>query len=282
MHPELTIPLIGAEIKAYTLFTVLGALAFAAAALPPLKRAGVKPLRALALLAVMALAFLTGARLWNVAVNPGAYAAFKWYSLRLAGFSMYGGVLGSALVLFAWARLSRTPLLPLLDAIVVPAALAFALARAGCYLNGCCCGVITSSAWGVRFPEKNNAQDLISGLLPLIGIQLQANRYPTQLFELAFALLGLVPALVFGRRLISGSKFLLYGAWFSAMRFAILPLRSLPYDDFVIRAFYPALYLTLTVLGAAALILINKKEFSPYSGEQRPHPSTSPPDLHYE
>ena len=258
MHPELMIPLIGAEIKAYSLFTVLGALAFALAALPPLKRAGVKPLRALVLLVLMAAAFLIGARLWNVAINPDAYGrALKWYSLRLAGFSLYGGVLGSALVLIAWARLGRTPLLPLLDAVVVPAALAFALARVGCYLAGCCSGVITHSGWGVRFPEKNNARDLVSGLLPSIGFSLPINRYPTQLFELALALLGLVPALVFGRRLKDGSRFLLYGAWFSAMRFAILPLRSLPYDDFVKHSVYPALYLSLTALGVAALIRKN-------------------------
>jgi len=260
MHPELTIPLIGAEITSYRLFTILGALAFAAAALPPLKRAGVKPPNAIALIIAMALAFLIGARLWNVAVNPGAYGgALMWYSLRLAGFSMYGGILGSALVLIAWARLGRTPLLPLLDAIVVPAALAFALARVGCYLTGCCHGVLTDSVWGVRFPENNSARELIGGLLPFIGTSLPANRYPTQLFELALALLGLVPALVFGRKLKSGSRFLLYGAWFSAMRLSMLPLRSLPYPDIVNNALYPALYLTLTALGAAALILLNKK-----------------------
>jgi len=264
MCPRLTIPLLNAEVSAYSLFTVLGALVFAVVALPLLKRAGVGRLRALALLAVMAAAFLIGARLWNYAANPGAYGrALKLYSFRLAGFSLYGGILGSALVLFAWARLGRTPLLPLLDAIVVPAALAFVLARVGCYLNGCCCGVITSSFWSVRFPEKSNARDLISSLLPFIGIPLPATRYPTQLFELALALLGLVPALVFGRRLKSGSGFLLYGAWFSVMRFAILPLRSLSYPDIVKNAVYPALYLALAALGAAALILINKKESRP-------------------
>jgi len=261
MHPELTIPLIGAEISAYSLFTVLGALVFAAVALPLLKRAGVGRLRALGLILAMAAAFLVGARLWNYAANPGAYGrALKWYSLRLAGFSLYGGVLGSALVLIAWARLGRTPLLPLLDAIVVPAALAFALARVGCFLNGCCRGILTNSLLGVRFPDNTSIRVPVSGLLPSIGIPLTVNRYPTQLFELALALLGLIPALVFGRRLRTGSTFLLFGVWFSAMRLAILPLRSLPYDDIVKIMVYPALYLTLMMFGTATLILLNKKK----------------------
>ena len=258
MKPTLTIPFFGAEVHSYAVFTVLGALAFAAAALPLMKRAGVKPFRALALIIAMAAAFLVGARLWNFAVNPGAYGgALKWYSLQLAGFSLYGGLLGSALALFAWARFTRTRFLPLIDAMVVPMALAFALARVGCYLNGCCYGVLTDSIWGVEFPVNSGAREMLSGLLPFMRITLPAARYPTQLFEAALALLGLAPALVFGRRLKSGSSFLLYGAWFSAARFAILPLRSLPYPEIVKHVVYPALYLALTALGAAALILIN-------------------------
>jgi len=167
--------------------------------------------------------------------------------------------------LFAWARLGRRPLLPLLDAIVVPAALAFALARVGCFLNGCCYGVFTDSVWGMEFPVKGGAQETLNSLFPFIGISIPASRYPTQLFELVLALLGLVPTLIFGRRLKDGSMFLLYGAWFSAMRLAILPLRSLPYDDIVTNAVYPALYLTLTALGIAALVLLNKKGVKPPS-----------------
>jgi len=262
MCPELTIPLFGAEIKSYTLFTVLGALTFAAAALPLMKRAGVKPLSAFALIIAMAAAFLIGARLWNFAVNPDGYGrALKWYSFRLAGFSLYGGVLGSALALFVWSRLNRKPLPQLLDVIVVPSALAFALARVGCFLNGCCYGVYTNSVWGVEFPVKSGAQEMINVIFPrIVPVALPSMRYPTQLFELALALIGLIPALVFGRRLKSCSVFLLYGAWFSLMRLVILPLRSLPYSDIIKNAAYPALYLTLTALAVIAIIIINRRQ----------------------
>ena len=260
MHPDIVIPLIGSGIKSYTLFTVLGALIFAAVALPLLRRAGVKPLQALALIVAMAVTFLIGARLWNVAVNPGAYGgALKWHSFKLAGFSLYGGVLGAALALLVWARLAQARLLHLLDAIVLPSALAFALARVGCFLNGCCYGVPTHTALGMEFPLKSGAQEIFASLVPISVLSLPTKRYPTQLFELALALLGIIPALAVGRRLKQGSGFMLYGVWFSMARLAVLPLRSLPYDDIVTNAVYPALYLTLTALGAAALISINKR-----------------------
>jgi len=260
VHPELTIPLFGASIQSYTLFTALGALAFTAAALPMLKRAGMRPLRALCLIALMAAAFLIGARLWNYAVNPAAYGStLMWYSFRLAGFSMYGGLLGSALVLIFWAGFGRMRILPLLDALTLPAAIAFALARVGCFLSGCCYGVPTSSILGVVFPLRGGAQETLDSMLSMVGMSLATARYPTQLFELSLALIGLVPALIIGKRMKGGSVFLLYGIWFSAFRLAILPLRSLPYEDLVVNAVYPALYITLIAIGVAALTFVNKE-----------------------
>ena len=261
MHPELTIPLFGAAIQAYTLFTVLGALAFTTAALPLLKRAGVRPLSALVLMVLMAAAFLVGARLWNYAINPAAYGStLMWYSFRLAGFSMYGGLLGSALVLIFWTWFGRTRILPLLDALTLPSAIAFALARVGCFLNGCCYGVPTSSIFGVVFPLRGGAQETLDSMLSMVGMSLATARYPTQLFELALALTGLVPALMIGNRMKGGSVFLIYGIWFSAFRLAILPLRSLPYDDLVVNTVYPALYTTLIVIGIAVLIFVNRQK----------------------
>ena len=260
MHPELTIPLFGGVIQAYTLFTVIGAIAFTAVALPLLKRAGVMPPRALMLMVLMAAAFLIGARLWNYAVNPAAYGStLMWYSFRLAGFSMYGGLLGSALVLAFWAKLGRTRILPLLDALTLPSAIAFALARVGCFLNGCCFGMPTSSVLGVVFPLRGGAQETLDSILSMAGMSLATARYPTQLFELALALTGLVPALMIGKKMKGGSVFLIYGIWFSAFRLAILPLRSLPYEDLVINAVYPAMYLTLIAVGAFVLIFANKE-----------------------
>ena len=56
------------------------------------------------------------------------------------------------------------------DIIAAPVLLGLAFGRMGCFLNGCCYGGKTSSSLGLRFPGH------------------YAERHPTQLYELLFAL----------------------------------------------------------------------------------------------
>jgi phosphatidylglycerol:prolipoprotein diacylglycerol transferase len=266
MQPELTFYLFGMTVKiqAYILFTILGALTGTAAALPLFKREGLPLLRALGLLTCMAVAFLAGARLLNFVINPAAYGgSLHVYTLRLAGLSLYGGIFCSLAVLLSWARATRADAWRLLDALVLPTGLAFALARVGCYLNGCCAGIATGSRWGVPFPLPENGQELFSEIFPLLlkGCT-TVSLYPTQLFELALALLGLIPVLwlYFRRRLPRGAAFLLYGVWFSSMRLVVLPLRSLLYAEIVVNYLYPMFYIGLILCGVFLLTQLYKKQ----------------------
>ena len=161
-----------------------------------------------------------------------------------------------------YSLLARVSAWRLLDAFVLPAGLAFALARVGCYFNGCCAGVATNSRWGVAFPMSAGETELLSSLFALLGNNNpKIYLFPTQLFELTLALLGLAPILwfYFRRRLPHGAAFLLYGMWFSGMRLAILPLRSLPYPSIVSHIFYPVFYILLIIIGLVALLLLYKK-----------------------
>lgn len=260
MQPELVLNLFGAEvqIRAYTLFTILGALTGTALALPLLKKAGLSARRALGLLTLLAGAFLVGARLFNYLINPAAYGgALKLYSLRLAGFSLYGGIIAILAVILLWTYLARVNVWPLLDALVLPGALAFALARVGCYLNGCCVGKAAAGSFlGANFPLTEQGQELVREILPFLGESITTvSLYPTQLFELALALLGLFPVLwfYFQRRWPAGAAFLLYSVWFSALRLLVLPWRSLSYPGAVTGIFYPLFYSGL-ILGGLYLL----------------------------
>lgn len=238
------------HIQAYTLFAALGALAGMITALFFLKREGLPFPLSLRLLALMATAFLVGARVFNYAVNPDAYGStLHIYSLKLAGLSLYGGVLGALTSFLIWGRFHRRSPLPLLDALVLPSAFAFALARVGCYLNGCCSGKATQSFLGVVFPVSDSEKKL-TGILALLG-KTSVAVYPTQLFEMSLALIGLVPVmwLYFRKKPRTGTVFLLYGIWFTAMRWAILPLRNLPYTEPVTDVWLPVLYGGLIAAG---------------------------------
>jgi len=199
---------------------------------------------------LMAGAFLVGARLFNAAVNPSAYGGYLHiYTLQLTGLSLYGGVLGALLTFIIWTAIRRMNPLPILDALVLPSALAFALARVGCFLNGCCAGKATNSFLGVVFPSRQG-DGQITGILALLG-KTSVAVYPTQLFEMSLALIGLIPVMwvYFRKKPQAGTVFLLYGIWFTAMRWAILPMRNLPYSKTVTQIFLPLLYGGLILAG---------------------------------
>jgi prolipoprotein diacylglyceryltransferase len=82
--------------------------------------------------------------------------------------------------------------------------------------------------------------------------------HPTQLYELAAALIGLPVCRFLTKRFRAeeGGLFSLYMAWFCLMRLMILPLRALPYAAVVTHVFYPGVYAALAILG---LVLFCRK-----------------------
>lgn len=250
MAPILTI--FGHEAHSYVLMTLLAALAGAALVWPALGRAGWSRRERMVTLLSMALAFLVGARLWNVAATPSSYGPDRpWYILRLTGLSLYGGILGAFLALLGAVRLTKRDLWMALDAFTVPSAAAFCIARVGCFLNGCCRGIETHLPWGVTFYSILGEVDLG----PLGVVNFNPPAHPTQLYELFGAAIGIPLTLWAVKRfhLPAGGRFLCYGVWFSAMRLAVLPLRALRYPVWVKWGVYPVLYLALIVTGAVLL-----------------------------
>lgn len=263
MYPELTIHLFGTTITllSYSAMSFLGAALGVLLALPALKKAGLRSGEKAVLLAAMAVFFLIGARLLNYIINSDAYGTgLSLTSLRFVGFSLYGGVLGALAAVLAWGIFRKKSVWPLLDALFLPAAAAFVMARIGCFLNGCCAGKATNSFLGVVFPVNQKGQDLLSSIFTVFPVK-EVAVYPTQLFEAVLALAGLIPALLVNRKrkFSAGTSFLVYGIWFTAMRLAILPLRSLAYSKSVIEIFYPLFYGFLILFGVFLLWRINRK-----------------------
>jgi len=262
MYPEIAISSFGTRIaaSAYGVFCVLAAAAVLLTAPRQLKWAGLGYGKALAFTALLLAAFFVGARLWNRAVYPEAYGAeLRVLSLRLRGFSLYGGGLAAGLALVLLCAAFRCGLWLAVDALVLPAGVAFCLARIGCFLNGCCGGVATQSALGLVFPPAPGEAEFLGKLLGFTGLSAAVKVWPTQLFEFTAALLGLA-AIPLARKwkLAPGSTALLYLMWFTAARWAILPLRALPYEDIVTRAVYPALYGGILLLSSLLLLRRNR------------------------
>ncbi len=93
--------------------------------------------------------------------------------LSLGSLTLYGGVGLAFTCGLLYVRVKKLALRELLDCFVPALLLAVAIGRIGCFLNGDDYGSVTTSSWGVVFPNLGD------GLA----------RYPTQLFEASFCLL---------------------------------------------------------------------------------------------
>lgn len=151
---------------------------------------GLSRSRVVVCLTAGAVAAMPGARLWHAITHISVYqqnpaAMFAW---QPAGFSLAGGILLAAAVVFVAGRRLQLPLRRLADAAAPGLLLAVAILRLGCFAQGCCSGMVTDLPWGVRYP---------AGSLPALR-QLQSAPWsvltgpqpvhPVQLYE-AFGLL---------------------------------------------------------------------------------------------
>lgn len=155
---------------------------------------------------------LVSSKLWLLASEWEYYAAnpgqiFSIATLQSAG-TFYGGVLGGIVWTFVYTRVTKLPILGVLDVCAAPVALGHAIGRMGCFVAGCCYGKPTSLPWGVTFTSPIARR--------IAGTPLNVSLHPTQLYEAAaefanFLLLAwLGTRQTFSGQLI-GAFFMLYG-----------------------------------------------------------------------
>lgn len=175
------------------------------------REAGINPDYALDLLLITVLAGLIGSRLFYVFFYDWSY--FRVHPLEIfsigvggvQGLVWYGGFFAGALAFYFYVRWRKLSFWDMADLLAPYLALAYAIVRIGCFLNGCCYGVCTNLPWGVVFPDV--------GDLP---------RHPTQLYStlINLAIFGLLLKL-YPRRTFKGEVFLAYLGLYSLYRFII-------------------------------------------------------------
>jgi len=254
MHPVLVFVLGGQRlvITSYRAFTLLAAVAGLGLGWAIAVRRGLPPGRTAVVLLAMAAATPVGARLWYAAINLQTYIEepARLFSLDLGGFSIAGGLLLALAVGFILCRRLSLPAPRLADAAAPALGVGIATMRVGCFLAGCCFGKPTTLPWGVAFPLGSNAhlyQVAENPLLALRGGPLSV--HPTQLYELAAALLGAgLAACLLRWKAKEGTAFLTFILWYSAFRWANHYLRAQPTTLTVPEWFYPALYAVIILL----------------------------------
>lgn len=145
-----------------------------------------------------------GARIFYVIENIGYYIKnpLEIIMLQHGGLSWFGGLLLGVISGIAYLKYKRLPVYKMLDLIVPFVALAQAIGRIGCLLNGCCFGKV--SQYGIYFPVHK---------LVLIPTQL----YESCILTLMFFFLRLLQE----RGHKDGVIFFTYLLLYSAQRFFI-------------------------------------------------------------
>lgn len=229
---------------------VLGCLLFA------VKR-GYEVKKIAAVLVVMLVSAVAGARLLNAVVNFATYSGNpgKLFELNTEGFSLYGGILFAVVSGIICCRLLKIDIYRLGDTFIPFLGISIAVMRIGCFLQGCCFGKETDLPWAVKFPLLSPAH--------LHQMSIYGNFFdvrpvhPTQLYELfAGLILSFVAFSILKKKYRDGTAIFVFLIGFSLFRLFNSYLRVNP-DTFTAPIyFYPVMYLSIV---AVCFLFIKKR-----------------------
>lgn len=252
MHPELfSIQLENFiwVVKAYSFFYFIATLVVVIGTFWLARKRGFEKKPLLIFLVSVAISGFVGARFLHWLTNWQAYQAGKYdlLSLNMEGFAISGGIVSALIAGYAVCQKLKIDFWKLGDTSVIFLGFGIAIARIGCFLNGCCFGKSTSLPWGVNFPELSQAHQyqLSHGIGSFFGVTAV---HPTQLYEALAALIGSLMAAYFIRKKVpTGFAILLFGLWFSFFRLINMYLRVMPSTFDAPEFFYPIFYLGVMI-----------------------------------
>lgn len=196
MHPILF--QIGSfKVYSYGFFVALGVLVAVLVTMKKFRKAGKSPQIVLDLAVLLLVSGIVGARLGYVFLyDPVFYLIHPWriFIIQEGGLVFYGAFLLGLIAALVFLRKKRFPFFVVADYAAPGLALGYAVARIGCFLNGCCYGKPTAVPWGIVFPVVDE--------LP---------RHPTQIYaSLASLLIFCFLEHLFSHRKFHGQVFSSY------------------------------------------------------------------------
>ncbi len=150
MYPEI-FRIGSVTVHSYGLMIALGILVAAAALYREAPRLKIDPDYLLEAVIIGAFSGLIGARLLYMIINRDHYSTqpFFVFFTQFEGLSFYGGLFLGVIGLYAWSRWRRIGFLKITDILSPYLALGYAFGRIGCFLNGCCYGLVSDLPWAL-------------------------------------------------------------------------------------------------------------------------------------
>lgn len=195
----------------------------------------------------MMLVALVGARILHILTNISVYqkSPILMVSLDAHGLSLFGSIILVCCLGFLIGRNTHFPIWKYSDEMVPFIGIGIAIARIGCFLNGCCSGKVSNLPWAVRFPLFSEAHlyQMSRGQTNLITV---LPVHPTQLYEAVGALISIfIATWVQKKKNFAGVGILVFLASFSIVRLIIHYLRVFPNSFLGIEPVFPAVYIAV-------------------------------------
>lgn len=137
------------------------------------------------------------------------------------GLVFFGGLIGGLIGALLYLRLVKVNPFYLADIVVPFLPLAHAIARLGCFLNGCCYGYPSEAPWAMAFPKGSAAHinHTQNGLIETTATH-SLHVHPTQLYATAGLLtIFFIMRYAYKRPHNLGAVALLYPILYGALRF---------------------------------------------------------------
>ena len=211
------------------------------------RKRGIDPVSIMDLGIIILVSSVIGARLLYVVTHWADYRHDLLGIVRVweGGLTFYGGLAAGVAFGIGYLKRQGLKVLEITDIVSPQIALGIALARVGCFLNGCCFGKESGLPWACTFPADSQA-----GWGAMAGKAI----HPTQIYSaVANLVIFLFLRRLLSRRARAGSVFytflVVYGAW----RFVIDYVRHYEPNMYILA---PETGLTYNQVTSAAIVLV--------------------------
>ena len=201
---------------------------------------GLDAFRVYAATLILLIPALAGARILHVVMKWDYYRSRREqiWDTRRGGAAQYGGILLAVPASVPLLRFLDVPFGGFWDVAGITIMVGMAFTRIGCFMNGCCAGRECHSVLGVNLPD-------------VTGVWKQ--RYPTQLYEAAWAVILLATGVLIWKSLpFRGALFIYIAAGYALGRLVMESLRENGARKFTV---HHAISLFIITVSAAVLVV---------------------------
>lgn len=156
--------------------------------------------------------------------QPSGRDCFAWAAFWRGGLAYYGGLISASIFGIWFLKHEDFPVYRGIDIAAMSICLGLFFGRMGCFLGGCCFGVPTDHAFGLRFPPFSppSESQWRAGLLEAPSLE-SLPVHPTQLYE-AFGCLAIAAFLMLWlrpRKRFDGQIMLSFVGLYAILRFVL-------------------------------------------------------------